>query len=83
MLYEMLTGKSLFAGPTLSDTLAAVLKTEPDVSALPAQVRPAIERCLRKDPRRRWRDMGDVRMALEEALTAPAAVAPPRRSVLP
>jgi serine/threonine-protein kinase len=83
VLYEMLTGKSLFAGPTLSDTLAAVLKTEPDVSALPAQVRPAIERCLRKDPRRRWRDMGDVRMALEEALTAPAAVAPPRRSVLP
>jgi serine/threonine-protein kinase len=85
VLYEMLTGRALFAGATISDTLAAVLKTEPDLSAVPAQVRPIIERCLRKDPRRRWRDIGDVRMALEEG-QPPATIAvvpPPRRSVLP
>ena len=84
VLYEMLTGGSLFAAATTSDTLAGVLKTEPDMSKIPAQVRPVVERCLRKDPRRRWRDIGDVRMALEEGPTnAPDPPAPaPRRSVL-
>jgi serine/threonine-protein kinase len=73
VLYEMLTGRTLFAGPTISDTLAAVLKTEPDLSALPDAVRPAVERCLRKDPRRRWRDIGDVRVALDETAKPPVA----------
>ena len=53
VLYEILTGRQLFAGHTISDTLAAVLKTEPDLAGVPAQVRPIVERCLRKDPRRR------------------------------
>jgi serine/threonine-protein kinase len=66
VLYEMLAGRALFAGPTISDTLAAVLKTEPDVTAVPAAVRPIVERCLRKDPRQRWQAIGDVRIALEE-----------------
>jgi predicted Ser/Thr protein kinase len=66
LLYEMLIGRPLFAGPTISDTLATVLKTEPDLSAIPSQVRPTLERCLRKDPRRRWRAIADVRMSLEE-----------------
>jgi serine/threonine protein kinase len=83
VLYEMLTGGRLFAGATISDTLAAVLKTEPDMSKIPVQVRPVVERCLRKDPRQRWRDIGDVRIALEEGLTdAPAPAVPlPRRTV--
>jgi serine/threonine-protein kinase len=68
VLYEMLTGRPLFAGATISDTIAAVLKTEPDLSAMPAEVRPLVERCLRKDPRRRWQCIGDVRIALEEGL---------------
>jgi len=68
LVYEMLTGRKLFAGPTVSDTLAAVLKTEVDLAAVPAQLRPTVERCLRKDPRRRWRDIGDVRVALEEGV---------------
>ncbi len=41
---EVLTGRGLFAGPTISDTLAAVLKTEPDIAAVPAAVRPIVER---------------------------------------
>ena len=67
-VYEMLTGRSLFAGPTISDTLAAILKTDVHLAALPAQLRPIVERCLRKDPRRRWQAIGDVRVALEEGV---------------
>jgi serine/threonine-protein kinase len=82
VLYEMLTGRRLFVGPTVSDTLAAVLKTDPDLSAIPASVRPVVEGCLRKDPRRRWRSIGDVQMALEAGLPAtPAPVAERRRTM--
>ena len=66
VLYEILTGKQLFAGETVSDILVAVLKEEPDLSILPPRVRYAVERCLRKDPRKRWQAIGDVRIALEE-----------------
>jgi Tol biopolymer transport system component/predicted Ser/Thr protein kinase len=66
LVYEMITGRSLFAGPTISDTLAAILKTDVDLAALPAQLRPIVERCLRKDPRQRWQAIGDVRIAVEE-----------------
>jgi Tol biopolymer transport system component len=87
VLYEMLTGRELFTGPTVSDTLAAVLKTELDLSTVPEPVRPIIERCLRKEPRRRWQAIGDVRLALEEhaaVATAPASVpAPQSRPRLP
>jgi serine/threonine-protein kinase len=81
VLYEMLTGGALFASPTISDTLAAVLKTEPDLSTVPAHVRPIVERCLRKDPRHRWQAIGDVRLAIEEGV--PLAQAPPKRRSLP
>ena len=85
VLYEMLAGRRLFAGPTLSDTLAAVLKTEPDLARVPVQARRIVERCLRKDPRQRWQAIGDVRIAIEESLageTAEPASVPPRRNVL-
>ena len=64
VLAEMLTGQRLFEGASVSDTLAAVLKTEPDLSRVPPSVRPVIERCLRKDVKRRWQAIGDVRIAL-------------------
>jgi Tol biopolymer transport system component/tRNA A-37 threonylcarbamoyl transferase component Bud32 len=66
VLYEMLTGKPAFHGETTGDILAAVIKEEPSLDALPPHLRPIVERCLRKDPRKRWRDIGDVRIALEE-----------------
>jgi serine/threonine-protein kinase len=69
VLYEMLTGRSAFGRETLSDTLAAILEREIDWSALPASVLPRIEnllrRCLEKETRRRYRDIGDVRADLE------------------
>jgi serine/threonine protein kinase len=71
ILYEMLTRRALFAGPTISDTLAAVLKTEPDWSALPPDTPPAIRRllrrCLERDRKRRLHDIADARLDLEEA----------------
>jgi serine/threonine-protein kinase len=82
VLHEMVTGRQLFAGATISDTLASVLKTDPDLAAIPAALRPIVERCLRKEPRRRWRDIGDIRLAFEEGVLA-EPVAMRRRSVLP
>ena len=71
VMFEMLTGRRVFEGETLSDTLASLLKTDPAWSLVPADVPPAIkhliQRCLVKDPRQRIRDMGDVRLALDGA----------------
>jgi serine/threonine-protein kinase len=80
VLFEMLTGKRAFEGEDISDTLAAVLRGEPDWTALPADAPPAIERllrrCLAKDPRARLRDIGDVRLDLQEVAAASAPAAP-------
>ena len=66
VLYEMLQGGRLFEGETVSDTLAAVLKEEPKLDQVPAKVRPLLQRCLEKDPKRRLRDIGDAWRLLEE-----------------
>ena len=77
VLWEMLTGKRLFEGATVSDTLASVLKTEPDWTALAPTTDPAIRRllrrCLEKDRRRRLSDAADARLEIDEALTTPSA----------
>jgi Tol biopolymer transport system component len=90
VLHEMLTGRSLFAGPTVSDTLAAVLKTEVDWSALPPatpqSIRALLRRCLDRTPRNRLHDIADARLVLDDAIagrTEPgdpgAAIAAPLR----
>lgn len=70
VLFEMLTGHSAFAGPTVSDTIAATLEREPQwallPSSLPAAVRGLLGRCLEKDPRQRLRDIGDALVELED-----------------
>ena len=65
LLYEMLTGGRAFGGDAISDTLAAVLKDEPDVSRVPPPARVLVQRCLEKDPKRRLRDIGDAMPLLE------------------
>jgi serine/threonine-protein kinase len=79
VLYEMLTGRHLFRGETVSDTLAGVLKTDPDWSALPAQTPPAIRkllrRCLERDRKCRMRDIGDALLEIGEARAEPEAPA--------
>ncbi|MBD3220906.1 protein kinase [bacterium] len=92
IVYEMLTGGRLFAGETISDTLAEVLKTEPDLEALPAATPPAlrwlVERCLQKRPARRLRDIGEARVLLESDLdemptTSSMIAAPEARGAMP
>src|SRR5207249_8555665 len=77
VLYELLTGKQAFGGETVTDTLAAVLKTEPDWNRLPAttpaSIRVLLRRCLQKDLKRRLRDATDARIEIEDALAAPPA----------
>jgi len=78
VLFEMLTGKRLFSGETVSDTLAAVLKTEPDWEAVPAStpsgLRKLLRRCLTKEPRQRLQAIGEARIALEQPLGTPDTV---------
>jgi Tol biopolymer transport system component len=75
VLYEMLTGRALFAGDTISDTLAAVLKQEPDWQALPADtpqgIRSLLRRCLKKDPADRLHDIADARIEIQEVIAGP------------
>jgi serine/threonine-protein kinase len=79
VLWEMLTGRSLFAGETRTDTLAAVLTREIDWSLLPRSTPPALvdvlQRCLERDPKKRLRDIGDVRLDAS-ALAAASTVRP-------
>jgi len=67
VLYEMVTGRQLFEGETVSDMLAAVLRKEPDWEQVPVQVRRLLKRCLEKDPKRRLRDIGDLWELLDKA----------------
>jgi serine/threonine-protein kinase len=66
VLYEMLTGRRLFEGETISDTLVAVLKEEPEWNRVPAKVRRLLRGCLEKEPKRRLRDVGDAWRLLED-----------------
>ena len=60
VLWEMLTGRRMFDGETISHVLAAVLTREPELNAVPPRVRSLLSRCLEKDPRKRLRDIGDA-----------------------
>jgi Tol biopolymer transport system component len=66
VLYELLTGEQLFQGEDLTDTLAAVVRKEPDWNRVPFEVRRLLKACLEKDPARRLRDIADVWRLLEE-----------------
>ena len=96
VLYEMLSGRRAFPGDDVSDTLAEILKGEPDWGALPADTPPAIRRllmrCLAKDRKQRVPDIAIARFDIDEVLGAPtgtgsapinaAASRPAKRSVL-
>jgi Tol biopolymer transport system component len=77
VLYEMLTGKTIFPGETVTDSLGATLHREPDWSSLPADTPPTIalllRRCLAKDRRRRLHDIADARVEIEDAITDPTS----------
>lgn len=79
VLFEMLTGRRLFTGESVSDALAAILMQQPDWAALPQSTPPNIRRllrrCLAKSPAVRMRDFGDIILELDEIETTPATVA--------
>jgi Tol biopolymer transport system component len=87
VLFEMLAGRRPFPGENRSEVLAAVVRAEVDWAALPtampAEVRRLLRRCLKRDPQHRLRDIGDARIALEEIVrgdgepaTAPVRLPP-------
>jgi Tol biopolymer transport system component len=94
VLFEMLTAQQCFGGKTVSDTLAAVLRAEPDWNALPKDTPQAIvkllRRCLDKEVNTRLRDIGEARIVIDGVLhgdivdespaVAAAAVAPARKA---
>ena len=67
VLYELIAGKRLFKGETISDILAGVIKEEPALTAVPAKFRRLIAKCLQKDPGKRLRDIGDWEAYLGES----------------
>ena len=89
VLYELLTGRRAFDGETKASTLAAVIALDPaplgaSADRLPAEVERTVMRCLRKDPQRRWQNMTDLKVALqdlkeesESGKLSAVAVAPP------
>ena len=96
IVWEMLTGQRLFAGETVSDILAGVLRAELEWKALPAGTPPAVERllrrCLARDPKQRLHDVADARLEIQDALAAKGetgaapgadAAAPRQRALLP
>ncbi|MCP5114369.1 MAG: protein kinase, partial [bacterium] len=76
VLYEMLTGRELFGGETVSDSLAAVITKDPDWDPLPdatsGGIRRLLARCLRKDRKSRLQAIGEARITLEEVLSGDA-----------
>jgi eukaryotic-like serine/threonine-protein kinase len=72
VLYEMLTGKQAFTGDTVTDILGAIVRIDPDWTALPVDtprsVRLLIRRCLSKDKRLRLQHIGDARVEIEQPL---------------
>src|SRR5262249_29604955 len=78
VLYEMLTGRQAFHGDSVAEVLASVLVREPDFSLLPPNLNPRIQevlqRCLQKNPKRRWQAVGDLSAELETIAAAPRVV---------
>jgi serine/threonine-protein kinase len=79
VLYELLTGARLFEGEDLTETLASIVKEQPDLSRAPREVQRLLRRCLEKDPKKRLRDIGDVWELLEDAAVPPPVAGAPAR----
>jgi Tol biopolymer transport system component len=83
VLYEMLTGKRAFDGEDVSETLASVLKGEPDWTAVPSNNRvlhTLLRRCLHRTPRQRFGDAAAIAVLLPDAAIEPVEPAPAPRA---
>jgi len=86
VLMEMLTGKTVYAGRTVSDTLAGVLAREPEWQELPddtpRRIRKLLERCLEKETPDRLQAIGEARIALQQYLANPESESTPEAVVV-
>ncbi len=84
VLHELLTGKRLFNGETISHTLADVLRTPVDFDLLPTEtprgIRDLLKRCLDRDVKARLRDIGEARVAIQTYLANPVEETEPSRA---
>jgi Tol biopolymer transport system component len=76
VLAEMVSGRRLFDGETVTDTIAAVLTREPELDDVPPSFRRLIRLCLARDPRQRLRHIGDALALVDDS----SVVAPPARA---
>jgi serine/threonine-protein kinase len=76
VMYEMLTGERLFAGEDVSETLAAIIREEPNLDRVPQKVRRLLKSCLEKDPKKRLRDIGDAWRLLDEPVAVQVRPSP-------
>jgi eukaryotic-like serine/threonine-protein kinase len=92
LVFEAVAGEQAFTGRTTSDTIAAVLREDPDWSRLtervPLRLQLLIRRCLQKSPNARLHDIADARIEIEdvahELVTASSQTTPiPRARSLP
>jgi serine/threonine protein kinase len=78
VLYEMLTGQAVFQGEDVTEILAAVVKSAVNLDLLPANIHPRVRevlsRCLQKDPKDRYRDIGDAQFEIKQVLADPSGV---------
>jgi serine/threonine protein kinase len=68
VLYEMLTGRKAFEGEDVPEVLANIINKEPDLNSIDLRVLNLLGRCLRKDSKKRLRDIGDARNEIEDLL---------------
>ena len=75
LFYEMLTGRRLFEGEDLTETLASVVRDKPDLSVVPRRVKRLLEACLEKNPSRRLQSISDMRLLVldEEPVPPPSS----------
>ena len=77
IFFEMFSGRRPFQGETAPELLASIIVREPDVKSLPRNLHPRvtelIDRCLAKNPRRRWQAVGDLLIELDKIIAAPSS----------
>ncbi len=88
VLYEMLAGQAAFQGEDITEILASVVKGGANLDLLPGNIHPRVReiltRCLQKDLKKRYQDIGDVRFELEQVLADPKGISvPPVTTVEP
>lgn len=74
VIYEMLTGRRLYHGESVSETLASVLRDAPDLSRVPPRARRLLRSCLQKNPEQRLHEISDWKLLLDDD-----EVEPPKR----